>query len=89
MTPDLSFLPKQERKTVSLILAGLGCVGAGFWVRGLVSPAEAAPLAAARMAQIEARVNAIDGLLSKLDRDMARVMDRLNVPQEPGLPRRP
>jgi hypothetical protein len=41
------------------------------------------------MAQIEARVNAIDGLLSKLDRDMARVMDRLNVPQEPGLPRRP
>jgi len=51
----------------------------------LIAPAEAAQIKD-RVAALEERAKATDDVLRRLDMNMARVMDRLGVPQDPGLP---
>jgi hypothetical protein len=85
MAPELGFLRPQERRTVGLALAAITCVSAGFLLRGFVAPAEAAQLKD-RMAALEKKATADAEILTRLDKNMARVMDRLNIPREPELP---
>jgi hypothetical protein len=85
MAPELGFLRPQERRTVGLALAAITCVSAGFLLRGFVAPAEAAQLKE-RIAALEEKDHRNDEILTRLDRNMVRVMDRMNIPREAELP---
>ena len=85
MAPELGFLRPQERRIVGMVLAALACASAGFWVRGMIAPAEAAQLKD-RVVALEDKAKNTEEVLTRLDKNMARVMDRLNIPREPELP---
>jgi hypothetical protein len=81
---ELGFLRPQERRTVGMGLAVVALIGAGFWLRGFVAPAEAAQVT--KVEQIAATQVTMAKDINDLKLNMGRVMDRMSIPREPELP---
>jgi hypothetical protein len=82
---DLSFLPKQERKTVALIAAGCALLWGGWKAHDLIGDAQAAE---ARVSRLEHRMERTDRNVARIDRNVIRLMrsERISPEEEdPGV----
>lgn len=67
--PDLTFLPRAERRAAAMGLAAFMLVASGYKLRDLIGDAQAA----------EKRVHRLERSVSRMDRNMIKIASKLNV----------
>lgn len=73
---ELGFLRPQERRTVGLALAAGACIWGGYILHGLLIPdAKAADIG---------RIERMERVISRLDRNLTRVLDKLGIEEKPA-----